>query len=104
MRLKTLMTAAGLTAALAFSGSLLAADKAAAEKAIADAKSTISTAASAGGEWRDSGKMVKAAEKAMAEGDFATAVKMAEKARLQGILGAQQANEQASVGNPDYLY
>jgi hypothetical protein len=104
MRFNTIMTAAGLTVALAFSGSVLAADKAAAEKAIADAKTAISTAASANGEWRDSGKMVKAAEKAMAEGDFATAVKMAEKARMQGVLGVQQANEQASVGNPGYLY
>ena len=104
MRFKTITTAAGLSVALAFSSNLLAADQAAAQQAIADAKSAISTAASAGGEWRDSGKMLKAAEKAMGEGDFATAVKMAEKARLQGIMGAQQANEQASIGNPDYLY
>ncbi|MEJ2575811.1 MAG: SoxXA-binding protein [Gammaproteobacteria bacterium] len=102
MRLKTLLTAAGL--ALLLSGTATAADKAAAEQAIAEAKSALETASAADGAWRDTGKMIKAAEEAVAAGDFDKALKTAEQAKFQGIMGTQQANEQANVGNPDYLY
>ena len=79
------------------------ADKAAAEEAIAAAKASLEKAASVGGEWRDSGAMVKAAEKAVADGDFDTAVKKANAAAEQGQMGYDQAISQQDVGNPDYL-
>jgi hypothetical protein len=47
--------------------------------------------------------MVKAAEKALEEGDFDTAVKQANKAAKQGEMGHDQAISQQGVGNPDYL-
>ncbi len=80
-----------------------AADKAAAEQAIAAAKESVKKAASVGGEWRDTGAMIKAAEKAMADGDFDGAVKQANKAAEQGQMGHDQAITQQGVGNPDYL-
>lgn len=100
--LKKVLTAIALSAFMmgtAYAG----ADKAAAEKAIEDAKASLKKAASVGGQWRDSGKMVKAAEKALEEGDFDTAVKQANKAAKQGEMGHDQAISQQGVGNPDYL-
>ena len=85
-------------------GSALAADQAAFTAAMAEAKAAVATANHAGGEWRDTGKIMKEAEKAAAAGDYDKAVMLANKAKLQGLLGAQQANEQANAGNPDYLY
>ena len=101
MKNKLLLIASGLvlSAAAAF-----AADKADYEKALAAAKDAIATAAAAKGEWRDTGKILSAAEEAAKAGDYDKAVTLTEEARMQGILGAQQANEQANVGNPDYLY
>lgn len=79
------------------------ADKAAAEEAIAAAKASLEKAASVGGEWRDSGAMVKGAEKALSDGDFDKAVEQANKASEQGRIGYDQAISQQDVGNPDYL-
>jgi type II secretory pathway pseudopilin PulG len=103
MLMKKLALAA-LIGGLALAGTAAAADKAEAEAAIAAAKAAQKAAGAAGGEWRDTGKMIKDAEKAAAEGNFADAVKMASKAEAQGKLGKDQAMSQQGVGNPAYLY
>ena len=51
--------------ALMASASAFAADKATAEKAVAEAKAAQEVAKAASGEWRDTGKMLKGAEKVL---------------------------------------
>ncbi len=63
----------------------------AAEQAIADAKAANAAAKAAGNEWRDTGKLIKKAESALAAGDEATAEKLANKARKQAETALQQA-------------
>jgi len=61
-------------------------------KAMIDAaKSAQKKAAKVGGEWRDVGKFIKKAEEALSKKDYATAVKMAKKAKSQGEMGENQA-------------
>ena len=74
------------------------------EAALAAAKAEIGKASAMGGEWRDTGKVLKKAEKAAAEGNYGTATKLADKARFQAIKGQEQAASQVNVGNPAYLY
>ncbi len=69
-------------------------DAAAVKQAIADAKAAQKKAASVEGEWRDVGKFIKKAEKALKKGDLDTAMKLAKKARVQSELGYKQAMEQ----------
>jgi len=76
----------------------------AAEKAIASAKAAQKAAASKKNEWRDTGKIIKGAEKALKAGDFSKAEKLAANARFQGDTGVQQAAENQNAGNPGYLY
>jgi hypothetical protein len=68
---------------------------------LADAKSEQSKAKALGFEWRDIGKFMKSAKKAMDGGDWATAQKLLNKAAEQGRLGQKQAADQASAG-PSY--
>jgi hypothetical protein len=82
---------------------VFAADKAAAEQAISDAKAASEVAKAAGGEWRDTGKILKDAEKALEGGEFDEAVKLAGKAKFQYEAAAAQAESQAGLGNPGYL-
>jgi len=103
MLMKKLALAA-LIGGLAFTGAAAAADKAAAEAAIAAAKAAQTAAAEVDGEWRDTGEMIQEAEKAAAEGNYGTAVELANKAEDQGKLGKEQAITQKNVGNPQYLY
>lgn len=93
-----------LIGGLTIAGTAMAADKASAEAAIAAAKASQKAANSVGGEWRDTGKMIKKAEEAAAEGNFAEAEKLAKKAEAQGKLGEEQALSQKGVGNSGYLY
>ena len=79
-------------------------DQEAYEAALAAAKAEIKKANAVGGEWRDTGKILKKAEKAAAEGNYGDATKMAEKARFQAVKGQEQAESQVNVGNPAYLY
>jgi len=74
------------------------------QSALANAKTAQQEAAKVGGEWRDTGKLIRAAERAAAEGDYAKAKGLAEKAFAQGRLGREQAENQIDVGNPGYLY
>lgn len=79
------------------------ANKATYDAALAAAKAAQKKAASVGGEWRDTGKIIKEAEAEAEKGDFAAAIKLADKARFQGEMGYQQAMSQKNAGNPAYL-
>ena len=48
--------------------------------------------------WRDTGKIIKQAEEAMKKEDYASAVKLANKAKTQGTLAQQQYEEQKNAG------
>lgn len=63
----------------------------AAEQAIAEAKAANEAAKAAGYEWRDTGKLIKQAEAALAAGDEATAEKLAKKALEQAKSAQAQA-------------
>lgn len=54
-----------------------------AEQAISDAKAANAKAKAVGNEWRDTGKIIKSAEKALAAGDEEKAIKLANKAKKQ---------------------
>ncbi len=92
--LKTLL----LTASIAvFSSGYLASANAgemSAKDAIAAAKEAQMQARSVGGEWRDTGKMIKKAEKLLKEGKAKEAAKLAQEAEAQGMLGYMQATSQ----------
>ncbi len=62
----------------------------AASIAIANAKAAIKKAKSLGYVWRDSGKMIKKAEKAAKKGNEGKAIKLANKARSQGEMAVKQ--------------
>jgi hypothetical protein len=49
-------------------------------------------------EWRDTGKMIKKAKAAMKDGDFGTAVKLANKAKHQSTNALAQYEQQKSAG------
>lgn len=95
---------AALMAGLIATGTAIAANKSEAEAAIAAAKSAQKAASAVGGEWRDTGKIIKEAEKEAAAGNFGTAINLAKKAEHQGMMGKQQAMNQKGIGNPGYLY
>jgi hypothetical protein len=92
--IKTLFIAAALVFA---SGTYLAPANAAGMdpvKAIQAAKDAQKQAASVGGEWRDTGKMIKKAEALLKEGKNKEAAEMAEAAEVQAMLGYMQATSQ----------
>jgi len=62
--------------------------------AIAAAKKANSDAKAAEYEWRDTGKLIKKAEKAMADGKYDEAVKLANKARRQAENAIKQKNSE----------
>ncbi|MDK1119184.1 MAG: hypothetical protein QGM50_10415 [Anaerolineae bacterium] len=68
-----------------------------AEDAIAAAKAAQKSAARVGGEWRDIRKLIRSAEKLLAQGKHEQAIKLAQKAEAHGRLGYIQATTQ------DYL-
>lgn len=102
--MKTKQILISIAAAVALSGTVHAGSQADFDKAKAAAQAEIKAAGKVGGEWRDSGKLLKKAEAAAAAGDFAKAIKLANQAEAQGRMGQQQAAEQANAGNPSYLY
>lgn len=72
-----------------------------ADSIIAEAKKEMKVAKSMNFLWRDTGKILKKAEKARDDGDDAKAVKLAKKALFQ----AQQAQKQAKAqANPRVRY
>ncbi len=99
MRIKTGLAAVLLVLA---AGSTFAADAkpadAAVEKAITDAAAAMKKAESVGFAWRDTGKMIKAAQAAAEKGDTAKAMALAERARKQGESAYQQYLDQRNAG------
>ena len=93
-----------LIGGISLAGTAIAADKSSAGAAIAAAKAAQKAAGAVGGEWRDTGKMIKKAEEAAAAGNYGEAEKLAKKAEAQGKLGKEQAMSQKDVGNAGYLY
>ena len=65
---------------------------------VSEAKAEIKKAKSVGGEWRDSGKFLKEAEKAEKAGDMDKAMKLAKKALFQGKMGQTQASAEKNAG------
>jgi hypothetical protein len=74
-----------------------------AQKSIAAAELARQRAASVGGEWRDTGKMIKDATLAAKAGDYAEAVRLADKAKHQGDLGYEQAIREKNADFPPYM-
>ena len=70
-----------------------------AEQAIADAKAANAEAKAANYEWRDTGKIIKKAEKKLADGDEEGAIKLANQAKAQAV----NAVAQAEVENKKFL-
>ncbi len=66
-----------------------------AKAAIADAKAANAEAKAAGAAWRDTDDIIAQAEKALADGDTGTAIKLAEKARKQAELALRQKQMEA---------
>ncbi len=90
--LKQLALAAGI--ALCSAALITPAQAGSAEDAIAAAKAAQKQANSVGGGWRDTGKMIKKAEKLLKEGKAAEAEKLALEAEAHSMLGYQQATSQ----------
>ena len=67
------------------------------------AQAAQKTAAEAGGEWRDVGKLIGAAEEAAKSGAYGKATALANKARQQSELGYKQALAEKNAGMPDYV-
>ena len=93
LSLKTFVLGASLAV---FSGGALALEKLDVEKSIAAAKAAQKQAFSVDGEWRDTRKMIKKAEKLLSEGKLEEAVAMAREAEAQGMLGYMQATGEAN--------
>jgi hypothetical protein len=65
-----------------------------AAKAIEDARAAVKKAESVNGLWRDPESLIKQAEAALAQGNEATAIKLAQKAKKEAELGYQQAMDE----------
>ncbi|MFO8024547.1 hypothetical protein [Thiohalophilus sp.] len=89
------MTAALSLAACATGPSMTQQD---ANNAISAAKTELNKAASMNYTWRDTRKIIKAAEKAAKEGEYEKAVDLATEARKQGELAQAQAREEQNAG------
>jgi rhodanese-related sulfurtransferase len=79
------------------------ASRAEAESAIAAAEEARKKAASVGGEWRDTDKMIKKAATLLDTREYTKAIKIANEAKLQGEIGHDQAMDQKDAGFPDYM-
>ncbi len=75
-------------------GGMGASSSSTAEQAIADAKSANAEAQSMGVAWRDTGKMIEAAEAALSAGDAAKATELADEARRQAENAIAQAKSE----------
>ena len=66
--------------------------------ALESANKSLKAAVQANYVWRDSGKILKKADKAAKKGDFATAIKLANKAKRQGDMALAQSKTEANAG------
>ena len=73
------------------------------EHATQDADAALKKAASVGGEWRDTRKVMKKAAKAAAAGEYDKATKLANKAKQQGEMGYAQAMAEKTADG-SYLF
>ena len=64
----------------------------------ANAQTSINSAASVDGEWRDARKILAKAESDAKAGDFKKAIKLAKFAKFQGDMGYKQAMDQKNAG------
>jgi len=103
--MKKLLTVAALALSLGLAG--CAGTDTAPDMTAADAKAAIAAAKAATAkvkkvnyEWRDTGKMIKKAEAALASGDIAKAVKLAKKAERQSLNAWAQYESQRNAGPP----
>jgi len=71
--------------------------------ALTAAQASEKKAASVGGEWRDTGQLIKDSQAAAEKGNFEAAIKLADEARFQGEMGFLQAVSQKNAGTPAYL-
>jgi hypothetical protein len=102
MKAKQILVAGA--AALLLCGGAQAATKAEANNAISAAKAAVAAANKAGNSWRDTGKIIKRAESAAAEGNYGQAMTLAQAAQFQGKTAEEQSVEASNSGNPSYLY
>ncbi|MGQ9659556.1 MAG: hypothetical protein ACUVQI_06415 [Thermochromatium sp.] len=75
-----------------------------AEASLAAAKAARQKAASVGGEWRDTGKLIAQAEALAKSGQYQQAIELANKARVQGELGYAQAIQEQDADFPAYIW
>ena len=88
------MLALGLVAGCATDGGTSDSSGYTAEQAIANAKSANAQAKKMGAEWRDTGKIIKSAEDALAAGDEEKAKTLAGKAQRQAEIAMEQAKSE----------
>jgi rhodanese-related sulfurtransferase len=74
-----------------------------AEQAIEEAEAARATAASVGGEWRDTAKLIKEAESLLPTRQYTKAIEIANKAKRQGELGYEQAMQEQDADFPDFM-
>ena len=78
----------------ASTGKALSANEQKVQNVIDEAKAELKVAVADGYAWRDTGKFIKQAEKALADGDIAKATSLATKALQQSELAKKQSIEQ----------
>ena len=83
---------------IAGTSAIAAPSKKGAAAAVQAAVNSIESAKSVRGEWRDSYKTLGKAKKAYHKGDYATATKLASKAKRQGTMGKAQAKSEVGIG------
>lgn len=102
--LKKVLMVSTFAIASSFATASFAEESADTLKAAVEAATASQKAAKAvGGEWRDIGKFLKKAEASGAAGDFAKAVKLANKAASQGEMGKAQMEGQTNLDFPAYF-
>jgi starvation-inducible outer membrane lipoprotein len=94
---KIAMLAAAVTLLLGACATAPSVSKEDAQAAIDMAKQETEMAAKVNYEWRDTGKIIKQAEEALKREDYATAVKLANKAKNQSSNALMQYEEQKNA-------
>ena len=95
--LSTIVAVMGASLLVACAGNSVSADEQSFNASYEAADAARKKAASMNYEWRDTGKMLKKAKEAAGKGDYATAEKLANKARMQGEMAVAQAKEQEQL-------
>ena len=93
----------GLGAAVADDSTAVNPKAAAAQTMIEEAEKARKKAASVDSEWTGTGKLIKKAQLAMKEGNYDQAIKLAEKASDEGMLGYEQGASQKELRIPSYF-